>query len=69
MLAEKRIDLSLYSPEAGSSSKTKTEDLLENEQNVRNRHWEVTYSDYIKKSVFFHYCRQFRSLTTLTISI
>ena len=49
MLAEKRIDLSLYSPEAGSSSKTKVEDLIANEQNVRNRHWEVTYSDHIKR--------------------
>ena len=52
MLAEKRIDLSLYSPEADSSSKTKPQDLLANEQNVRNRQWEVTYSDYIKQSVF-----------------
>ena len=53
MLAEKRIDLSLYSPEAGSSkTKTKPEDLLKNEQNVRNRRWEVTYSDHIKESVF-----------------
>jgi kinetochore protein Mis13/DSN1 len=51
MLAEKRIDLSLYSPEAASSSKTKVEDLIANEQNVRNRHWEVTYSDHIKQSV------------------
>ena len=53
MLAEKRIDLSLYSPEAGSrKTKTKPEDLLKNEQNVRNRRWEVTYSDHIKESVF-----------------
>jgi hypothetical protein len=50
MLAEKRIDLSLYSPEAASSSKTKVEDLVANEQNVRNRYWEVTYSDHIKQS-------------------
>ncbi|KAF8805336.1 hypothetical protein BYT27DRAFT_7258448 [Phlegmacium glaucopus] len=49
MLAEKRIDLSLYSPEAGSST-TKPEDLLENEQNARNRYLEVTYSDYIKRA-------------------
>ena len=52
MLAEKTLDLSLYSSEAGSSSKTKPEDLLVNEQNVRNRHWEVTYSDHIKQSAF-----------------
>lgn len=55
MLTEKRIDLSLYSPEAGSSSKTKPEDLLQNEQNVRNRQWEITYSDYIKRSVSSHH--------------
>lgn len=53
MLAEKRIDLSLYSPDAASSSKTKTEDLLANEQNVRNRHWEITYSDHIKQSASY----------------
>lgn len=51
MLAQKRIDLSLYSPEAGSSDKTEPQDLLANEQNVRNRQWEVTYSDHIKQSV------------------
>ena len=53
MLAEKRIDLSLYSPEMASSSKTKVEDLVANEQNVRNRHWEVTYSDHIKQSASY----------------
>ncbi|KDR68567.1 hypothetical protein GALMADRAFT_146221 [Galerina marginata CBS 339.88] len=49
MLAEKRIDLSLYSPQA-SSSKTPAENLRENEQNVRNRQWEVTYSQHIQQS-------------------
>ena len=52
MLAEKRIDLSLYDPEAGGSSPAKPKNLLENEQNVRNRQWEVIYSNYIKESVF-----------------
>ena len=51
-LVEKRLDLSHYDPEA-SSSQTKQKDLLENEQNVRNRKWEVIYSDYIKESVCF----------------
>ncbi|KAF8150159.1 Mis12-Mtw1 protein family-domain-containing protein [Crassisporium funariophilum] len=49
MLAEKRIDMSLYSSGA-SSSKTRQEDLRENEQNVRNRQWEVTYTDHIQKA-------------------
>ena len=56
MLVEKRsgIDLSLCSPEAGSSSsKTKTEDLIANNLNVSNRHWEVTYSYHIEQSVFY----------------
>ncbi|TFK36727.1 Mis12-Mtw1 protein family-domain-containing protein [Crucibulum laeve] len=52
MLAEKRIDLSLYGPEAsGSGSKNVEEEILkENEQNVRNRKWEVTYTEHIKKA-------------------
>ena len=52
MLAEKRIDLSLYAPE-NDSSKMKEGNLLENEQNIRNRQWEVIYSDHIKESVSF----------------
>lgn len=40
--------MSLFPPEPGGSGKTKPEDLLEN---VKNRHWEVTHSDYIKESV------------------
>ncbi|KAF8972269.1 hypothetical protein BDZ97DRAFT_1752852 [Flammula alnicola] len=49
MLAEKRVDLSLYSSEA-SSSKQPQEDLRENEQNVRNRQWEVTYTQHIQQA-------------------
>ena len=59
MLVEKRIDLSLYSPEAASSSKTRVEDLLANEQNVRNRHWEVTYLDHIKQSASVYFLGYF----------
>lgn len=53
MLAEKKIDLSLYSPEAsGSGSKNGTEETLkENDQNVANRNWEVTYGDHIQRCV------------------
>ena len=67
MLAEKRIDLSLYSPEAASSSKTKVEDLLANEQNVRNRHWEVTYSDHIKQSASYSWASFSENLYHLPI--
>ena len=69
MLAEKRIDLSLYSPEAASSSKTKVEDLLANEQNVRNRHWEVTYSDHIKQSAFNSFLGNFDHLPIVNIGL
>jgi kinetochore protein Mis13/DSN1 len=50
MLAEKKIDLSLYSLEA-DTRKRPPEDLRENEQNVRNRLWEVTYSQHIQQYV------------------
>ena len=50
MLAEKKIDLSLYSSEA-DTRKRPPEDLRENEQNVRNRLWEVTYSQHIQQYV------------------
>ncbi|KIM40720.1 hypothetical protein M413DRAFT_446110 [Hebeloma cylindrosporum] len=46
MLAEKKIDLSLYS-EANTTKLP--EDLRENEQNVRNRLWEVMYSQHIQQ--------------------
>jgi len=53
MLAEKRIDLSLYS--SASGSKPPQKDLRENEQNLRNRRWEVTYTNHIQQCVFsFH---------------
>lgn len=48
MLAEKKIDLSLYSSEE-NIRKRPPEDLRENEQNVRNRLWEVTYSEHIQQ--------------------
>lgn len=51
MLAEKKIDLSLYSFEA-DTRKRPPEDLRENEQNVRNRLWEVTYSQHIQQYVY-----------------
>ena len=51
MLAEKKIDLSLYSLEA-DTRKRPPEDLRENEQNVRNRLWEVTYSQHIQQYVY-----------------
>ena len=43
MLAEKKIDLSLYSTSEAHTSRQPLEDLPENEQNVRNRLLEVTY--------------------------
>ncbi|KAF8910480.1 Mis12-Mtw1 protein family-domain-containing protein [Gymnopilus junonius] len=49
MLAEKRIDFSLYSSEA-SSSKRPGEELRANEQNVRNRQLEVAYTQHIQQS-------------------
>lgn len=48
-LAEKKIGLSFYSSESNGT----TGDLLENEQNIRNRMCEVTYSDHIKQCVLF----------------
>jgi len=48
-LAEKRIDLSFYSSESSILSG----ELRENEQNVRNRLCEVTYSNHIKQYVWF----------------
>ncbi|PPQ83326.1 hypothetical protein CVT25_003965 [Psilocybe cyanescens] len=50
MLAGKEINLSLYEPEAGSSSTKPPEDLRENEQNVRNRQWEVRYTQHIQQA-------------------
>ncbi|KAF9459958.1 Mis12-Mtw1 protein family-domain-containing protein [Collybia nuda] len=46
MLAERRIDLSMHPPEASSS--TATEPQKENEQNITNRGWEVTYGNHIQ---------------------
>ncbi|KAF9533998.1 Mis12-Mtw1 protein family-domain-containing protein [Crepidotus variabilis] len=47
-LAEKRIDLSLYS--SPPSQRTPPEELRENAQNVRNRMWEVTYTSHIQQA-------------------
>lgn len=49
MLAERKIDLSLYPPEASGS--VVTEPQKENEQNVTNRGWEVTYGTHIQRCV------------------
>ena len=53
MLAERKIDLSMYSSEASGSSSGDgmTETLKDNDQNVTNRHWEVTYGDHIQRCV------------------
>ena len=45
-LAEKKIELNFYS---SSSSSQAQGDLRENEQNVRNRKWEVSYTGEIQK--------------------
>jgi hypothetical protein len=49
MLAERKIDLSMYPPEASGSGVT--EPQKENEQNVTNRGWEVTYGSHIQRCV------------------
>ena len=53
-LAEKRVDINIHSS-TGSDERGKsragTEELKENEQNVRNRGWEVTYSGHIQRYV------------------
>lgn len=52
-LAEKRVDINIH---AGESSRSGTEErereVRENEQNVRNRGWEVTYSGHIQRYVW-----------------
>lgn len=45
-LAEKKIELNVYS---SSSINEVQGDLRENEQNVRNRKWEVSYTNEIQK--------------------
>lgn len=50
MLAEKEIDLSVQRPAVDVQSG----DLKENEQNVRNRNWEVTYSADIQRCAWEH---------------
>lgn len=53
MLAERNIDLSLYAFEASGSGSGNgmDETLKENDQNVTNRKWEVTYKDHIQRAV------------------
>jgi kinetochore protein Mis13/DSN1 len=53
MLAERKIDLSLYASEASGSGggDGMQETLKDNDQNVTNRHWEVTYGDHIQRCV------------------
>ena len=53
MLAEKRIDVNPQSNEGGRSPPSAPDGvkLRENEQNVRNKKWEVTYSSHIQRCV------------------
>lgn len=46
-LAEKKMNISILS----SGSNTPAEDLRENEQNTKNRHWQVTYTTQIDQFV------------------
>ncbi len=48
-LAERKIDLSMYSSEG--RKEPQQGELRENEQNVRNRMWEVTYTNHIQQCV------------------
>jgi kinetochore protein Mis13/DSN1 len=52
MLAERKIDLSLYTPEASGSGSGIQETLKENDQNVTNRNWEITYGNDIQRWEF-----------------
>jgi len=56
-LAEKKIDLSNYS--SHPSSQPPQGDLRENEQNVRNRMWEVSYTNDIQKYVLDGFFQMF----------
>ena len=47
MLAERKIDISVSSH--SGSRKTPSEELRENEQNVRNRQWQLKYSSQIQQ--------------------
>jgi len=53
MLAERKIDLSLYGPEVSGSGNGNgvQETLKENDQNVTNRNWEVTYGNHVQRRV------------------
>jgi hypothetical protein len=51
-LAEKRVDINIHAAaDEGRKSRASTEEVRENEQNVRNRRWEVTYSGHIQRYV------------------
>lgn len=60
-LAEKKIDVNTYSSNPNSQPQG---ELCENEQNVRNRMWEVSYTNDIQRyiQVLWNYIR---SLTRL----
>ena len=52
MLAERKIDLSLYGDDQAESSQDKNEKILKpNEQSVMNRILEVRYAEQIKRFV------------------
>ncbi|RXW14172.1 hypothetical protein EST38_g11682 [Candolleomyces aberdarensis] len=48
-LAEKKVDLNIHATD-GERSRASTEELKENQQNVRNRGCEVTYSGHIQRA-------------------
>ncbi|KAF8624426.1 hypothetical protein AX17_007135 [Amanita inopinata Kibby_2008] len=50
MLAERRIDLSMYGDNQGETSRKGQEKMQPNEQNVTNRMWEVRYAEEIKRA-------------------
>jgi hypothetical protein len=51
-LAEKRVDINIHAAtDERGKSRASTEEVRENEQNVRNRGWEVTYSGHIQRYV------------------
>ncbi|KAF9001543.1 Mis12-Mtw1 protein family-domain-containing protein [Cyathus striatus] len=50
MIAEKKVDLSLYNGDAPQGEGEGEGEQVENEQNVRNRGWEVVYGGHVKKA-------------------
>ncbi|ESK98416.1 mis12-mtw1 family protein [Moniliophthora roreri MCA 2997] len=48
-LAEKQVDLNLYSPSSSHAGPSSAPQMKKNEQNVSNRRWEAAYSEDIRK--------------------